>query len=213
MTQEALAALYGGTKRGLQDNEAGKNVPNSRLVAALVERGINANWLLADRGPPLLDDLAGAPQFHVEEPRVGYVYLPLYEERVGAAPGGRIVGNEQVVDVIAFKEDYLRQELHVRPRDIQVLIVEGDSMEPDIRPGDIVLVNITDTSARREGVYVLRLDDALLVKIVQRLPGGLLKFISRNEAYEPFTFQAADIAAGKSSLSIVGRVVIACRRF
>lgn len=48
--------------------------------------------------------------------------------------------------------------------------------------------------ARREGVYVLRMDSALLVKQLQRLPGGMIKVISRNPAYEPFTIKTAELA-------------------
>jgi phage repressor protein C with HTH and peptisase S24 domain len=55
------------------------------------------------------------------------------------------------------------------------------------------------------------MDDALLVKQLQRLPGGLLRVISRNQAYEPFTVQASELDA-PAGLSIIGRVVWACRR-
>lgn len=58
LTQEALALLAGAkSKSGLQDNEAGKNMPGGQMIRALVRAGINANWLLTGDGPMLLSDL------------------------------------------------------------------------------------------------------------------------------------------------------------
>jgi phage repressor protein C with HTH and peptisase S24 domain len=90
-----------------------------------------------------------------------------------------------VENVLAFKEDWIRRELRASPDDLRLIYVQGDSMEPDLRAGDIILIDHTDTHARREGIYVLRMEDALLVKQVQRMPGGVLRLISRNPAYEP----------------------------
>lgn len=50
-----------------------------------------------------------------------------------------------------------------RPADLSLIYVEGDSMELDLHAGDIVLLDHTDTRASREGVYVIRMDGALLV--------------------------------------------------
>lgn len=146
-----------------------------------------------------------------EEPRAGYVYLPLYEVRASAG-GGALVEGERVVDALAFKEAWIRQELRASPADLRLIYVEGDSMEPDLRPGDIILIDHTDTMARREGIYVIRMDSALLVKQLQRLPGGVLKVLSRNPAYEAFTVCLGDVEVSPG-FAIIGRVVWACRRF
>ncbi|MGL5632913.1 MAG: helix-turn-helix domain-containing protein, partial [Azovibrio sp.] len=57
MTQDELAALAGArSKSGLQDNEAGKNMPGGHMLGALVKAGVNANWLLSGKGEMLLAD-------------------------------------------------------------------------------------------------------------------------------------------------------------
>lgn len=150
-------------------------------------------------------------QHHVAQDRVGYAYIPLYDVKA-AAGRGRVVDGEQIIDALAFKEDWIRQELRTSPADLRLIYVEGDSMEPDLRAGDIILIDHTDTSARREGIYVIRMDGALLVKQLQRLPGSTVKVISRNPAYEPFTVTASEIE-DTSSFAVVGRVVWACRRY
>lgn len=61
LTQEGLAKAVGGSKRGIQENEARNRVPGGEVVAGMVELGINANWLLTGEGPMRLADLNTPP--------------------------------------------------------------------------------------------------------------------------------------------------------
>lgn len=54
--QTRLAEAIGASKRGLQDNEAGKSVPGGQVLAGLAALGINVNWLLTGEGPERLED-------------------------------------------------------------------------------------------------------------------------------------------------------------
>jgi hypothetical protein len=60
MSQVRLAHLSDGKTRGVQNNESGTTMPNSRVIAALIAAGVNANWVLAEIGPPLLKDVTPA---------------------------------------------------------------------------------------------------------------------------------------------------------
>jgi phage repressor protein C with HTH and peptisase S24 domain len=75
----------------------------------------------------------------------------------------------------------------------------GDSMDPLLRDGDEILVDRTPR-AFREGVHVVRLGEALHVKLIQAVPPGRLRLISKNAAYEPVEVPMSDI-------DVVGRVV------
>jgi phage repressor protein C with HTH and peptisase S24 domain len=75
----------------------------------------------------------------------------------------------------------------------------GDSMDPLLRDGDEILVDRTPR-AFREGVHVVRLGEALHVKLLQAVPPGRLRLISKNTAYEPVEVAMADV-------DVVGRVV------
>lgn len=198
-----LARRSGISDRSIRGYIAGETEPKADVVVRLaVAAGVSVEWLLTGEGEPLVTGRGGAP-------REGYVHLPLYDVRA-AAGGGRSVDEERVVNVLAFREDWIRSELRARPQDLSLIYVEGDSMEPLLRSGDIILVDHTDTEARREGIYVMRLDGALVVKQVQRLPGAVLRLVSANPAYEPFTLRLEGL---DESAAIIGRVVWACRRF
>jgi len=192
-------------KKYESETDGDSRVPGGEALAGLMRAGVDIEFVLIgkarERGLAL----------HAEQPRAGYAYMSLLDAR--AAPGkGAAVETEGMVDVLAFKEDWIRHELRTTSDKLRLIYVEGDSMEPDLRAGDIALIDHTDISARREGIYVLRIDDALLVKMLQRLPGGVIKVTSRNESYEPFSLKADELEASPD-IAIIGRVVWACRRF
>jgi phage repressor protein C with HTH and peptisase S24 domain len=164
------------------------------------------DWIFQGIGEPPVKGMT------LEQPMAGYAAIPLYDVRARAGANGASTDDERIVNELAFREDWIRRELRTSPQNVRLIHVEGDSMEPDLRAGDIILVDHTDTAARREGVYVIRMDNALLVKALQRLPGGVIKVTSRNPAYDPFNVNAVDVESSED-FSIIGRVVWACRRF
>lgn len=211
-SQEDFARAYGVHVNTLRRYESGKRSPEPGFLREIAKRNqdIDPAWLLMGVGAPGLRGTEPAP-YSVGKPQPGYALIPLYEVAASAG-GGRVVNGEEVVDVLAFKEDWIRRELRTSPDDLRLIYVEGDSMEPDLRAGDIILIDHTDTTARREGIYVIRMDGALLVKQLQRLPGATVKVISRNASYEPFTVTVSEIE-DPNGFAVVGRVVWACRRF
>ena len=58
-------------------------------------------------------------------------------------------------------------------------------MEPNIRNGDMLLVDTTDRVFRDFGIYVIEARGERLVKRVQRKFDGSLILISDNRTYEP----------------------------
>lgn len=177
----------------------------AHLQVAAYERGLDVEALEVEFGPRY-------PINQVRQTVAGYVYIPLYDVKAGAGRSVVVDDGEHPVDALAFRDEWIRQTLRVAPNDLRLIYVEGDSMEPDLRSGDIILIDHTDRTARREGIYVIRMDGSLLVKQIQRLPGGIVKVTSRNAAFEPFTVPAAQLEEN-TEFAIVGRVVWACRRF
>lgn len=123
-----------------------------------------------------------------------------------AGPGASIEG-EAVEGALAFDLKWLRN-LGADPRALSIIRVEGDSMAPTLGDGDDILVDGGDTAARlRDGIYVLRLDDMLMVKRVARAPGvGRIAVTSDNPHYPSYPDLAAD------AVQLVGRVVWTGRR-
>ena len=91
--------------------------------------------------------------------------------------------------------------LGVSPATLTMITAHGDSMEPLIHDGDALFVDMADRRlSSRAGVFVIRLDDALLVKRVARI-GLEVQVTSDN----PDTPAIAPVRADR--VAVIGRVV------
>ena len=84
--------------------------------------------------------------------------------RASAGPGA-IPGDETTKPYFAFDPLWLKSLTGSPASKLSVIRVEGDSMAPTLSAGDDILVDLADAGERlRDGIYVLRVDGALLVK-------------------------------------------------
>jgi phage repressor protein C with HTH and peptisase S24 domain len=102
-------------------------------------------------------------------------------------------------------ETWARQVLGcVDPSRVKILTCNGDSMEPTINDQDIVFVDIGQPQFSRPGVYVLSIDDDLLIKRLNKKISGEIEVISDNaKHYRTETISAKDAA----TLAISGKVL------
>jgi len=142
-------------------------------------------------------------------PAGGRGFAPVPRLAVRASAGaGAFDADEYVESHIAFDPAWLRRVARGAPDQLSVIRVQGDSMAPTLGDGDDILVDRGDGPARlRDGVYVLRMDDALVVKRLALNPAArTLAIRSDNPAYP--AWPDCDPAA----VEVVGRVVWTGRR-
>jgi len=139
----------------------------------------------------------GAPEDLSYDARGDWVEVPRLPLEASAGPGA--VGAAEIpFDAFRFSRRWLREQ-GLEPAMLSSIRVLGDSMDPLLRDGDEILVDRTPR-AFREGVHVVRLGEALHVKLLQAVPPGGLRLISKNPAYEP-------VEVAMSDVDVVGRVV------
>ena len=139
----------------------------------------------------------GAPEDLSYEARGDWVEVPRLPLEASAGPGA--VGAAEIpFDAFRFSRRWLREQ-GLEPALLSSIRVLGDSMDPLLRDGDEILVDRTPRPFR-EGVHVVRLGEALHVKLLQAVPPAGLRLISKNAAYEPVEVAMADV-------DVVGRVV------
>ncbi|WP_114952411.1 S24 family peptidase [Sphingosinicella terrae] len=137
---------------------------------------------------------AGAP--------AGLVAVGRYDAAAAAGAGAFSDGVE-VRPNLAFDREWLRRLARGGPDQLSIIRVQGDSMTPLLEDGDEILVDRADGAGRlRDGVYVLRIDESLVVKRVALNPAERTVSIrSDNVAYPGWP----DCPIG--ALDVVGRVV------
>jgi phage repressor protein C with HTH and peptisase S24 domain len=129
--------------------------------------------------------------------RGDWVEVPRISLEASAGPGAT-AAEEIPFDAFRFSRRWLREN-GLEPAQLSAIRVMGDSMDPLLRDGDEILVDRTPRPFR-EGVHVIRLGEALHVKLLQAVPPGRLRLISKNAAYEPVEVPMSDV-------DVVGRVV------
>lgn len=125
-----------------------------------------------------------------------------------SAGAGNITGDEHAAGTVGFDRHWLKT-LGLSAENLSIIDVNGESMAPTLNNGDKIMVDLSDGTGRlRDGIYVLRLDDALMVKRVSLSPGRTRKVltISSDNAHFP-RWEDIDPAL----VDIVGRVVWASR--
>jgi phage repressor protein C with HTH and peptisase S24 domain len=139
----------------------------------------------------------GAPEDLSYDSRGEWVEVPRLPLEASAGPGSMSAA-EIPFDAFRFSRRWLREQ-GLDSAMLSSIRVMGDSMDPLLRDGDEILVDRTPRPFR-EGVHVVRLGEALHVKLLQAVPPDRLRLISKNPAYEPVEVPMADV-------DVVGRVV------
>jgi len=122
--------------------------------------------------------------------------------RASAGPGA-FPGEESSRPYFAFDPRWLKALTASPASKLSLIRVEGDSMAPTLSAGDDILVDLADGPERlRDGIYVLRVDGALLVKRLAIHPVGRRVTVqSDNPAY-------GDLPdCGLDEIECIGRVI------
>jgi hypothetical protein len=123
-------------------------------------------------------------------PRSGWIAIPRLPLDASAGPGA-LSGEERPFDSFGFSADWLRAR-NLDPAMLSMIQVAGDSMHPILNDGDELLV---DRSPRplREGIHVVRVDDAVLVKRLDTGRPGFISLVSANKVYARVELPACDV--------------------
>lgn len=188
LTQRALAEAL-----GIEDNKVSKMRSGERLFKA-AELIKAQNWL-GQAENQIEPTIAAAPEY------VEVEVLPTFAGMGGGGTGDgdrgmALVPRALIIDVLRGK-----------PTDFLLVNVRGDSMEPDFRHGDQILVDKRDTSPAQPGPFALWDGDwgEYVVKNVERSRSGEVRIFSSNTKYTAESGQA-------EATSIIGRPVWFGRR-
>ncbi|MBF0278216.1 MAG: LexA family transcriptional repressor [SAR324 cluster bacterium] len=222
VSKTKFAKSTGKTPAQITDICKGRGKPTFKYLLALnVKYGINVNWLLTGEGAPFLEESA---RYVLEDEEMmaqfgsrgesssaqfanNFVMVPRYDVQASAGYGA-IINSEQVVDYLAFKKEWVQNNLRAEAPDLALITADGDSMEPTIKNGDLLLVDLSETRVKKDSIYILRLEDLLIAKRLQSMYDGSLLIRSDNVAYKEQIVQKEAL----ENLQVLGRVIWFGRR-
>jgi len=184
---------------------------NPAYIQQFVRRGVPKRLKEEERRKlaryfSISEALLGGPPEN-DGPAAGLLNIKRHPVMVSAGPGA-IVTEEAGKPYFAFDERWLKALTASDPSKLSIVRVEGDSMAPTLNAGDDILVDLGDSVERlRDGIYVLRIDDALVVKRLALNPTARRVTVqSDNPAYPDWPdCSLADIKP-------IGRVIWSGRR-
>ena len=183
---------------------------NPAYIQQFVRRGVPKRLKEAERRKlaryfAISEALLGGPAD--DKPADGLVPVKRVAVRASAGPG-LVVATELAEPYFAFDGRWLRALTATSPGKLSIIRVEGDSMSPTLNAGDDILVDPADCAERlRDGIYVLRVDETLIVKRIALHPVGRRVTVqSDNPAYPDWP------DCDMTQIACIGRVVWAGRK-
>lgn len=128
--------------------------------------------------------------------------LPTYAGLGGGGTGEGDVGQ------LSFSRDLVENDLRVPPEYLLAMVAEGNSMEPEFKGGDQILVDIRRKTLAQPGAFCLWDGDGHVIKYLEKVQGTdppMVRVISANSMYEARTCLLEEI-------NLIGRVVWFGRR-
>jgi transcriptional regulator with XRE-family HTH domain len=190
ITQGKFADSLGIHKNTLIRYEKEARLPDSEVLTLIHQiYGVDLAWLLT-----------GQSKRSATPEDLSYDYVPI----ALCCPSPHEINTGP----ISIKRSWAISELQVEPEDLLLFCIEGESMKPTLFPDDIVLANLKDTIVR-DGLYVVKIENALMIKRLQRLSKDLIQVSSDNPAYESWIINLSEFT---QRLVIQGRVIRVSRR-
>lgn len=125
----------------------------------------------------------------------------------GEAGGGDVIESERVLDELAFKRAWIKTKLRANPSSLKLIKISGDSMEPTLQAGDLVMFDTSQHLMQHDQIFVIEGEHGKLVKRLRLEHGGMIEIRSDNLDRR---YQLPPVKP--SELKIIGKVVWIARR-
>ena len=218
LSQKEFAEKLGTSQGVISDIEHGrKGISRNVLLALGTEFNINATWVLTGEGDMFLPRQISA--FKTAEQTINSVnealiknaesidetitppqelnqndfVVPILDQSLSAGKGQPLPDDDNPIGYIAVPKELKRYG-----NKLAAIYVNGDSMEPTLQRGDLVVCDSCGWDG--DGIYALRMDGCGYVKRLARKPGKLV-VISDNPKYETW-----EEPTESEAVSIIGRV-------
>ncbi|MCK4860385.1 MAG: helix-turn-helix transcriptional regulator [Rhodobacteraceae bacterium] len=180
ITQSSLSAVLSGSRPSID-----------KVVTIADATGINLNWLATGRGPIYEGDL----------PDAKYFLIPLHQALLfdKSKSDSRVT----VTEHIPFLRSYIKCCLNRDTiKNLMMIYARGDSMEPTIGSGDLLMVdtNMTDIAS---GVFVNSIDGVVSISRLNPEGGAVRVLYDNSQIYGSRLVKLENI----DSLNILGAVV------
>ena len=195
--QNELSAVIGVNSSSITQARKRDKIPANWILQLCLKYGLNPNWLEKDIGPVFIQ-----PFNNTEEE---FMQIPKVRARLCAGGGSFEVGSE-IEGYYSFRKEWLSRKGNA---DKMVLMdIFGNSMEPELKEGDVVLIDESKKDILAGSIYAVGIDDTIMVKRLEKRPKGLA-LLSENIKNETIYMEGEDL----NRVRLIGKVLWVGREF
>lgn len=196
LSQEDFAKNLSIGSKTLWDYENNKSPIKSNVIEKLVENyDVNASWVFSGGGEPFLSS---------ENSSDDLLNIKIYPNISGSMGQGSLTPECEKIEYLKLSKVWLKHCLKVSPQadKLHFIFGKGDSMEPTICDGDLLLIDERQIDIQKSGIYAIKDSENLYVKRIQVF-SNKLELISDNPHYKPREILKSEL----DGVEIVGRVI------
>ena len=192
LAQVDLAVAMGDRYNGpmismVENNHSGLLLDGA--VKAAQELNVSLDYLVG-----LTDDPTPAAELANKVNHPEFRHLPIRDARGGMGPEA-YVEDDPIIGYLAFRTPWLTKH-GINPDNASMIEAVGDSMEPTIKNGAMVLVDHHRHRLKHDHIFAVRTEDGVLIKRAARV-SHQWKLVSDNSGYAPLPFSKNDRVIGE----------------
>lgn len=218
LSQARLGKKIGVTTTTIQNYEYGGSPKGDVLVRMAETLECSIDWLLLGRESRVAQENGGVcgvihqpgdsvsmdggafkvPVLNAPDPDK-YNWIPMVEAELSAG-GGSLMASQRIRDYYAFRKPFISY-IATSAKNLVLMRVSGDSMDPEIRNGATVMIDLGRKKIKNNCIFALGFEDTIIIKELERLPEGRVLIISKNRDEYP------SYEADANALRIIGQVI------
>lgn len=196
-TQTELAEILGINRSAITHARNNNRIPDKWILKLYRKFNLNPEWIEFGTGKMFInrDSLSDIEFNHI--PKVNAIL---------SAGNGSLEVDAIVDEHFSFTSKWLRSKGTIRT--MVVMTVSGDSMEPEIKDGDTVLIDQAQKDIISRKIYAVGLDEAIFIKRLEKHSDKIV-LCSDNRAYAPIYLSDNEMV----NMRIIGRVLWSSRDY
>lgn len=194
-SQKELAIGLGIHSSAISQAKRRDSIPQNWITQLSIKFDLNPEWIESGVGQKHLKNL--------HDSGTNFEVIPKVKARLSAG-GGSFEVSPEIEGYYSFQKEWLKKKGN--SSNMVLMDIFGNSMEPELRDGDTVLIDKSKKEILAGAIYAIGVDDTVMVKRVEKLPYKLV-LLSENKGYSTIFLQGDEI----KNVRILGKVIWICR--
>lgn len=204
-----LSRILGLSSQAVSKARKAGSVPAAWIPKVSERFNVSTDWLFFGQGPMLRGDGKDVQPAAANDEDADFdlIKIPMVNAVLSAGTGSLETDGESERSY-AFRRDFIARKGCAK--NMVLMRVSGDSMQPEIMDGDVVLLDQSKRTAIPGRIFAVGFEDAIYLKRIDLLPGqAILKSV--NPDYPPVTLDLR--GQNGDQLRLIGQVLWVGREY